>query len=81
MDRRNFIKLTAISGTTAALTACGNPENQIIRFIPEDDLVPGVATWKPSICPLCSAGCGVIDRKSTRLNSSHWITSRMPSSA
>ena len=62
MDRRNFIKLTAISGTTAALTACGNPENQIIRFIPEDDLVPGVATWKPSICPLCSAGCGVIAR-------------------
>jgi len=62
MDRRNFIKLTAISGTTAALTACGNPENQIIRFIPEEDLVPGIATWKPSICPLCSAGCGVIAR-------------------
>ena len=62
MDRRHFIKLTAISGTTAALTACGNPENQIIRFIPEDDLVPGVATWKPSICPLCDAGCGVIAR-------------------
>src|SRR5687768_12806971 len=62
MDRRNFIKLTAITGTSAALTACGNPENQIIRFIPEDDLVPGVATWKPSICPLCNAGCGVIAR-------------------
>ena len=62
MDRRHFIKLTAITGTTAALTACGNPENQIIRFIPEDDLVPGVATYKPSICPLCAAGCGVIAR-------------------
>jgi len=62
VDRRNFIKLTAITGTSAALTACGNPENQIIRFIPEDDLVPGVATWKPSICPLCNAGCGVIAR-------------------
>ena len=62
MDRRNFIKLTAITGTSAALTACGNPEHQIIRFIPEDDLVPGVATWMPSICPLCSAGCGVIAR-------------------
>ncbi|MGE0865315.1 MAG: molybdopterin-dependent oxidoreductase [Vicinamibacterales bacterium] len=62
MDRRHFIKLTAITGTTAALTACGNPENQIIRFIPEEDLVPGQATWKPSICPLCSAGCGVIAR-------------------
>jgi menaquinone reductase, molybdopterin-binding-like subunit len=62
MDRRHFIKLTAITGTSAALTACGNPENQIIRFIPEDDLVPGVATWQPSICPLCNAGCGVIAR-------------------
>ena len=62
MDRRHFIKLTAITGTTAALTACGNPENQVIRFIPEDDLVPGVATYKPSICPLCAAGCGVIAR-------------------
>lgn len=62
MDRRNFIKLTAITGTTAALGACGNPENQIVRFIPEDDLVAGVATWKPSICPMCSASCGVIAR-------------------
>src|ERR1044071_9444967 len=62
MDRRNFIKLTAITGTTAALGACGNPENQIVRFIPEDDLAPGVATWKPSICPMCSAGCGMIAR-------------------
>ncbi len=62
MDRRHFIKLTAITGTGAALTACGNPEHQLIRFIPEDDLVPGVATWKPTICPLCSAGCGVTAR-------------------
>jgi anaerobic selenocysteine-containing dehydrogenase len=62
MDRRHFIKLTAITGTSAALTACGNPEHQLIRFIPEDDFVPGVATWKPSICPLCNAGCGVIAR-------------------
>ena len=62
MDRRHFIKLTAITGTSAALASCGSPENQIIRFIPEEELVPGVAEWKPSVCPLCSAGCGVIAR-------------------
>ena len=62
MDRRKFIKLTAITGTTAAMAACGNPENQLIRFIPEEDLVPGVSVWKPSICPLCQSGCGVIAR-------------------
>lgn len=59
MDRRRFLKVTAVTGATAALAQCGNPENQIVRFIPDDEFTPGVAVWKPSICPLCAAGCGV----------------------
>ncbi|HUE90289.1 MAG TPA: molybdopterin-dependent oxidoreductase [Vicinamibacterales bacterium] len=59
MDRRSFIKLTAITGTSGALTACGNPENLLIRFIPEETLVPGIAQWRPSVCPLCRSGCGL----------------------
>jgi anaerobic selenocysteine-containing dehydrogenase len=59
MDRRDFIKLTAITGTSATLASCGNPEHQLIRFVPDEDLVPGVAEWKPSVCPACSAGCAV----------------------
>lgn len=59
MDRREFIKLTAITGTSATLASCGNPEHQLIRFVPDEDLVPGVAEWKPSICPACAAGCAV----------------------
>lgn len=62
MDRRDFIKLTAITGTSATLASCGSPENQIIRFIPEDDVVPGIAEWKPSVCPMCGAGCGMTVR-------------------
>ena len=62
MDRRSFIKLTAVTGTSAALASCGNPENQLIRFIPGEDIVPGVAVWKPSVCPLCRAGCGLTVR-------------------
>lgn len=62
MDRRRFFKLTAITGTTAALSACGNPENQIVRFIPDEEITPGIAEWRPSICPLCAAGCGVVAR-------------------
>jgi menaquinone reductase, molybdopterin-binding-like subunit len=62
MDRRSFIKITAVTGTTAALAGCGNPENQIIRFLPAEDIVPGVAVWKPSVCPLCGAGCGLTVR-------------------
>jgi anaerobic selenocysteine-containing dehydrogenase len=59
MDRRDFIKLTAITGTSATLASCGNPEHQLIRFVPDEDLVPGVAEWKPSVCPMCAAGCAV----------------------
>jgi anaerobic selenocysteine-containing dehydrogenase len=59
MDRRTFIKLTAISGTSATLASCGVPEHQIIRFVPDEELVPGVAEWKPSVCPLCASGCGL----------------------
>lgn len=62
MDRRSFIKLTAVSGTTAALAGCGNPDHQIVRFVPDEDIVPGQAVWKPSICPLCPSGCGLTVR-------------------
>ena len=62
MDRRSFIKLTAITGTSATIAACGSPadlDHQLIRFVPDDDLTPGIAEWKPSICPLCRGGCGL----------------------
>ena len=60
MDRRDFIKLTAVTGTTTAIASCGGGvENQLIRFVPDDDIAPGIAEWKPSVCPVCSAGCGM----------------------
>jgi len=59
MDRRQFIKATALTGTSATLASCGNPEYHLIRFIPEEALTPGIAVLKPSVCPLCSAGCGL----------------------
>jgi menaquinone reductase, molybdopterin-binding-like subunit len=62
MERRNFLKISAISGALTALESCGRPEQQFIRFIPDEDLVPGIATWKPSVCTLCSAGCGTLVR-------------------
>jgi menaquinone reductase, molybdopterin-binding-like subunit len=62
MDRRSFIKLTAVSGTSAALASCGNPDHQIIRFVPDEDIVPGQAVWKPSVCPLCPSACGLTVR-------------------
>src|SRR5262245_57980357 len=62
MDRRSFIKLTAVSGTTAALANCGNPDHQLIRFVPDEDIVPGQAVWKPGVCPLCPSACGLTVR-------------------
>src|SRR5436309_2817623 len=62
MDRRQFIKISGLTGSSATLASCGNPEYHLIRFIPEDRIVPGTAVWRPSICPLCPAGCGLIAR-------------------
>jgi anaerobic selenocysteine-containing dehydrogenase len=62
MDRRNFLKLSALTGASTALASCDHPERQLIRFIPEEDLVPGIAVWKPGVCTLCPAGCGLTVR-------------------
>src|SRR2546421_17708 len=64
IDRRSFIKLTAVSGGAAAIAACGpsSPENQLIRFIPDEDLTPGIAELKNGVCPICRAGCGTTVR-------------------
>jgi anaerobic selenocysteine-containing dehydrogenase len=62
MERRDFFKLAALTGAVSALDSCGSPDHQLIRFVPEETLVPGIATWKPSICTLCPAGCGLIVR-------------------
>ena len=50
MDRRNFIKIGAVTGAGATLASCGNPDHAMIRFIPEEEIVGGVEVWKKSIC-------------------------------
>jgi anaerobic selenocysteine-containing dehydrogenase len=60
MERRNFLKFSALAGAATALDACGKPERQLVRFIPEEHLVPGVAVWKPGVCTQCGAGCGTM---------------------
>src|SRR5580658_10366374 len=62
MERRNFIKISALSGVMATLEGCRSAEKQLIRFIPEEELIPGIATIKPSVCTVCSAGCGLLVR-------------------
>lgn len=62
MERRDFLKVSVLTGATAALSGCEKPAQKLVRFIPEEDLVSGVSTWKPSVCTLCAAGCGLMVR-------------------
>jgi menaquinone reductase, molybdopterin-binding-like subunit len=64
MDRRSFIKLTAVTGGATAIAACttSSPENELIRFVPDEDLTPGIAEIKNGVCPICRAGCGTTVR-------------------
>lgn len=59
MDRREFVKLTTAGGGVATLVGCGSPGEQLIRFIPDEESIPGVSLMKPGVCPLCPAGCGL----------------------
>lgn len=62
MDRRTFIRLTAVSGATTAVGACSVPSESLIRFVPDEDVVPGLSVWTPGVCTLCGAGCGLTVR-------------------
>ena len=62
MDRRNFFKISAVTAGGITLEGCGHPETKLIRFLPEDEITPGLATWKTSLCRQCDAGCGVLVR-------------------
>src|SRR5215469_15637004 len=62
MERRDFLKLGVLTGATATLAGCEKPSQQLVRFLPEEDFVPGIATWKTSLCTVCPAGCGLMVR-------------------
>src|ERR1700683_2346908 len=62
MERRAFFKISGVSGVVATLEGCRSAEKQLIRFVPEEELIPGIATSKPSVCTLCSSGCGLLVR-------------------
>jgi hypothetical protein len=51
LDRRSFIKLTAITGTSAAIAGCAVPQEALIRFVPDEDFVPGIASGSRASAP------------------------------
>ncbi len=63
MNRRDFFKIVAASGATAATAGCQQTAETILPLVvPNEQLVPGVASWFATVCRECPAGCGVIAR-------------------
>lgn len=63
MERRNFFKLVGTASGGVLTGACGKTGNELIPIlVTEQEIVPGVEEWHPSVCRECSAGCGIIVR-------------------
>ena len=63
MNRRDFFKIVATTGATAAAAGCQQATEQILPLVvPNESLVPGVAAYFATVCRECPAGCGVLAR-------------------
>ena len=61
MNRRDFFKIVATTGATAAVAGCQPATEQILPLvIPNEHLIPGVAAWFATVCRACPGGCGVL---------------------
>ncbi len=62
IKRRDFLKMIGLGGATVAISGCspGSPEKLIPYLIPEEEIIPGEATWYASVCRECPAGCGML---------------------
>ncbi len=63
MNRRDFFKIVTTTGAAAAVSGCQQATEKILPLVvPNEQLVPGVASWFATVCRECPAGCGVIAR-------------------
>ena len=63
MNRRDFFKIVATTGAAAATAGCQQATEHILPLVvPNEQLVPGVASWFATVCRECPAGCGVLAR-------------------
>src|SRR5689334_10473930 len=63
MKRRDFFKIVAGTGAAAATGGCGQATETILPLVvPNEQIVPGVASFFATVCRECPAGCGVLAR-------------------
>src|SRR3990172_6461711 len=66
MKRRDFLWLLGVISGSAAMSSCGSPKRsaKFTSYLlpPDEGVVPGEASFHPSTCTECPAGCGVVAR-------------------
>lgn len=68
INRRDFLKVLGLGGTSLALAGCGNTSIEsgaelVESFVqPEDYVVPGVGVYFASTCTQCASNCGIMGR-------------------
>jgi molybdopterin-containing oxidoreductase family iron-sulfur binding subunit len=61
VKRRDFFKIVTASGAAAATAGCQQATESILPLVvPNEQIVPGVASWFATVCRECPAGCGVL---------------------
>src|SRR5581483_9755686 len=63
IKRRDFLKIIAVAGGTAAITGGGSSQRvaKIIPYvIPPDNVIPRIPNWYASPCTECPAGCAIL---------------------
>ena len=59
IKRRDFLKVLGVTGASATLTGCSEPERLLPYVVAPEEITPGVATWYTTVCGGCSAQCGM----------------------
>ncbi|MBA2564862.1 MAG: twin-arginine translocation signal domain-containing protein, partial [Gemmatimonadetes bacterium] len=61
MERRDFLKIAGIGGATTAAFGCSPKatEKLIPYLVPQEEIVPGVATWYATVCGEGPEGLGI----------------------
>lgn len=74
MKRRDFLKLSSLTASTAVLGACAmpQPKETYVPYVEQpEDMIPGVSDWYATTCTMCAAHCGltarVIDGRTVKL--------------
>ena len=65
MKRREFLRLSSLTASTAVLGACAKPQPKetYVTYVEQpEETIPGVSDWYATTCTMCAANCGLMAR-------------------